>query len=191
MRADPDVIMVGGMDSQVVGERCLQAAITGHLVLSTLHAQTTAAAITRMLEIGLEPFMLAETLVAVMAVRLARRVCQHCAEPDEPAFGALSPFAERARAGGYSLPSKPRFLRGQGCEQCSGYGYRGRIGLFEVMEMDPELCRMVLEHTPARALQEAAVKKGMTTLVADGMRKAAEGITTVVEAMRVTQGADV
>lgn len=190
MRADPDVITVGQINSQEVGEGCLQAAITGHLVLSTLHAQTAASAITRMLDMGLEPFLLAESLVAVVAVRLARRLCPHCAQPDEPELSMFASFAERARAGGYALPDRPKFMRKVGCEECNGWGYRGRIGLFEVMEMDQELARLVLERASAKVIQEAAVKKGMTTLAADGMRKAAEGITSVVEAMRVTQGTD-
>ncbi len=186
-RQDPDVILVGAIDSQATGEICLQHAITGHFVLSTLHANSAASAVTRLLDIGLEPFMVAESLVCVLGIRLARKVCSECAELDEPAFGLLSPFAERARAGGYRLPDNPKFLRGKGCDHCRGTGHRGRVGLYEVMEIDHDLSRMIMERAPAKALQEAAVKKGMTTLAADGLRKAAEGITSVFEAMRVTQ----
>ena len=185
-RQDPDVIMVGGVDSLAVAEGCLQHALIGHLVLTTLHANSAASAVTRLLDMGIEPFMLAESLLCIVGARLARKVCPQCAEPDEPAFGVLSPFAERARAGGYVLPDNPKFMRGRGCDHCRGTGHRGRVGLYEVMEMDDDLCRMVMERAPAKALQEAAVKKGMTTLAADGLRKAVEGITSVFEAVRVT-----
>jgi len=186
MQHDPDVIMVGTIDSLAMAEGCIQAAISGHLVASTLHASTAAGAITRMLEMGLEPLMLAESLICVVNSRLARKVCPQCAEPEEPAFTLLSQIAERARAGGYTLPDSPKFMRGRGCDQCRGTGYRGRTGLFEVMELDHDLYRLVMERAPAKTIQEAAVKKGMTTLVADGLRKAAEGITSVMEAARVT-----
>jgi len=186
MRHDPDVIMVGAINSVEVGEGCLQAAITGHLVLSTLHAPGAPLAIHRLLEMGLEPFMIANSLLCVVSVRLARRVCPKCGEPDEVPFNILSPFAEFARAGGYTLPENPEFMRGKGCDHCRGTGYRGRIGLYEVMEIDDELERMVLARASAKELQEAAVKKGMTTLAADGLRKAAEGITSVLEVARVT-----
>ncbi len=187
---DPDVIMVGTIDSLPMAEGCVQAAINGHLVASTLHSSTAAGAITRMLEMGLEPLMLAESLICVVNSRLARKVCPQCAEPDEPAFALLSQIAERARAGGYTLPDKPKFMRGKGCDQCRGTGYRGRTGLFEVMELDHDLYRLIMERAPGKAIQEAAVKKGMTTLVADGLRKAAEGITSVMEAARVTHTAE-
>ncbi len=166
----------------------LQAAITGHLVLSTLHAYTAAAAANRLLEMGIEPFMLADSLLCVVACRLARKVCPHCAEPDDVPFSQLSPFAELARAGGYSLPGTPKFMKGKGCDQCHHTGYWGRTGLYEVMEMDWDLKRLLLNRASVEELEQAAVKKGMTTLAADAMRKAAEGITSVAEAARVTQG---
>ena len=186
MQHDPDVIMVGTTDSLAMAEGCVQAAISGHLVATTLHSSTAAGAIARMLEMGLEPLMLAESMICVVNSRLARKVCSQCAEPEEPPFGLLSQLAERARAGGYTLPDNPKFMRGRGCDNCRGTGYRGRTGLFEVMELDHDLYRLIMERAPAKAIQEAAVKKGMTTLAADGLRKAAEGVTSVAEAARVT-----
>lgn len=186
MRQDPDVIVVGTIDSLAVAEGCLQAAITGHLVMSTVHAPGAPLAVARLLEMGVEPFMVANSLLCVVSTRLARRVCPKCAEPDELPFAVLSPIAERARAGGYMLPDNPKFIRGKGCDNCRGTGYRGRVGLYEVMEVDEELFRMILARASAEELQRAAVKKGMTTLAADGLRKAAEGITSVAEVARVT-----
>ncbi len=190
MRQDPDVIMVGDLRSQEAAEGCLQAAITGHLVLSTLHASSAALAVGRLLDMGLESFMVTEALLCIVACRLARKVCPHCAEPEEVPFGLLSPFAEMARVGGYTLPDNPKFMKGNGCEQCRNTGYQGRTGLYEVMELDWDLSRLILARAPSGELQQAAVKKGMTTLAADGLRKAAEGITTVWEAARVTRAVE-
>ncbi len=186
LRQDPDIIMVGGLDNLAVAETCIQAAITGHLVLSQLHAPTAAAAVLRLLDMGLEPFLLAESLLCVVATRLARRVCPQCAERDELSFSVLSPLAEQARAGGYLLPDDATFLRGKGCDHCRGTGYRGRLGLYEVLELNEDLARLLLARAPAKDLQAAAVKHGMTTLAADGLRKAAQGLTTVPEVARVT-----
>jgi len=193
MVCDPDVIMVGcdrfqwgTVESLAVAEGCLQAAITGHLVASTLHAYSAADAIGRMLEMGVKPVMLAESLICVVNSRLARRVCSQCGEPDDPPFDLLSQVAERARAGGYTLPDQRKFMQGKGCDHCRGTGYRGRIGLFEVMALEHDLYRLIAERSPVKAIQEAAVRKGMTTLVADGLRKAAAGITSLAEAARVT-----
>ena len=186
MRQDPDVIMVGEIRTLQAAELCLQAAITGHLVLTTLHARDAAGAVVRLLEMGVEPFMATESLLGVAAMRLVRRVCPECAQPEEPAFSVLSPLAERARAGGYELPTGAKFVRGAGCKACRGTGYRHRTAIFEVLEVDPEIARLIITRQSAAAIQEAAVKKGMTTLAADGLRKAAEGITTVAEATRVT-----
>jgi excisionase family DNA binding protein len=186
MRHDPDVVMVGAINSLEVAEGCLQAAITGHLVVSQLHASSAALAVKRLLEMGLEPFMVSQALICVVATRLARKVCAECRAPEEVPFDLLSPLAEVARQGGYRLPDNPEFLCGTGCGHCHGTGYRGRIGLYEVMPMEEDLMRLVLAGASARELQEAAVRKGMTTLAADGLRKAAEGITSVFEAARVT-----
>jgi len=190
MRHDPDIIMVGAINSLAVAEGCLQAAMSGHLVVSSLHAAGATPAVSRLLEMGLEPFMVAESLLCVVSTRLARKVCPKCAEPEEVPFDVLSPLAERARQGGYTLPPNPRFMRGKGCDHCRGTGHRGRTGLYEVMEVDEDLMRLILARASTRDLQEAAVKKGMRTLAADGLRKAAEGITSVFEAARVTHTAE-
>jgi len=185
MRHDPDVLMVGEIRTLEAAELCVQAAITGHLVLTVLHAPTAAGAVTRLFDMGIDPFMLAETLILTLGIRLARKVCPKCAQPEEPPFHLLSRLTELARAGGYELPDKPKFLRGAGCPHCRNTGYYGRTGLYETMEIDPTLSRLIAARADEKALQEAAVKSGMTTLAADGLRKAAEGITSVAEVWRV------
>lgn len=185
MRHDPDVVMIGELRTLPVAEMACQIALTGHLVMSVLHASTAAGAIQRLLEMGVEPFILSESLLCVVSMRLARRVCPECAQPDQPPFHLLSPLADRAHAGGYELPEAPEFLKGAGCEHCRGGGYRNRMGLYEVMEHSPEIDRLIVSRAPAEAIRDAAVKTGMTTLTADGLRKAAEGITTVAEVARL------
>jgi len=185
MRHDPDVMMIGQIGTLESAELCLQAAITGHLVMTTLHATTAAGAITRLLDMGIEPFMLAQALVYVSAQRLARKVCPECAQPDKPDFDLLSPLAERGRAGGYRLPENPKFMRGAGCDHCRQTGYWGRTGLFETMEVNREIQRLIAARADTKEIEEAAVRAGMTTLAADGLRKAADGITSVAEVARL------
>jgi type IV pilus assembly protein PilB len=185
LRHDPDVVMVGEIRTLEGAETAVQIAITGHLVMTVLHATTAAGSITRLLDMGLEPFMIAQTLVYVSAQRLARKICPKCAEPEEPDFDLLSPLAEAARVGGYPLPSNPKFMRGAGCDNCRHTGYRGRTGIYETMEIDREIQRLILARASTEEIQQAAVRSGMTTLAADGLRKAAEGITSVAEAARV------
>jgi excisionase family DNA binding protein len=185
MRHDPDVVMIGELRTLPVAEMACQIALTGHLVMSVLHASSAAGAIHRLLDMGLEPFVLSESLLCVVSQRLVRRICAKCVQPDQPPFSVLAPLVERAQAGGYQLPENPSFRRGPGCEACRKSGYRGRTGIYEVMEINPELQRLIAARAPADALRQAAVRNGMTTLAADGLRKAAEGITTVAEVARL------
>ncbi len=185
LRHDPDIMMVGEIQSLVMAELVAQAAVTGHLVMTTLHAETAAGVVTRLLDMGLEPFIVAQTLIYASSQRLARKVCLECKRPDEPEFKQLSSLAERARLGGYELPDKPTFMRGAGCDQCRHTGYRGRIGVYEVMEINRELQRLIAQRANTEDIEAAAVRNGMRTLAADGLRKAAEGVTSVAEVMRV------
>ncbi len=188
MRHDPDVIMVGELQSRESAELAAQAAITGHLVMTQLHAQTAPGAITRLFEMELEPFVIAHTLIYVSAQRLARRVCPECAQPDKPDFDLLSPLAAQARAGGYRLPDEPTFMRGAGCGNCRQTGYRGRTGLYETLEVNQEIRGLIARRAGTAEIEAAAVRSGMTTLAADGLRKAAEGITSVAEVARLLPG---
>jgi excisionase family DNA binding protein len=185
LRHDPDIVLAGELRSLESAETAAQIAITGHLMMTVLHAQTAGEAVTRLLDMGLEPFMVTQTLIYVSAQRLARKVCSKCVEPQEPESTLLSALAERAHRGGYELPDSPTFMRGKGCDQCRQTGYHGRTGIYECMEVSREIQRLIMARASAEEIEEVAVRNGMTTLAADGLRKAADGITSVAEAARV------
>jgi general secretion pathway protein E len=175
LRQDPDIIMVGEIRDSETAEIAMQASLTGHLVLSTLHTNDAATAVTRLTDMGVEPFMVASTLSAVLAQRLVRVICPHCRESYEP---------EHAYAG-VTLPEL--LYRGRGCDKCFNLGSMGRTGIYELLLMDSELCSMIIRQVPAGVIKEYAVSRGMRTLREDGLAKAAAGITTIEEVLRVTQ----
>jgi general secretion pathway protein E len=175
LRQDPDIIMVGEIRDAETAEIAMQASLTGHLVLSTLHTNDAPTAITRLIDMGIEPFMVASTLSAVLAQRLVRRICPHCIEEYRP---------EREYAG-ITLPEK--LYRGRGCEKCFNLGTTGRTGIYELLPIDAELCSMIIRRSPAKEIKEYALSKGMRTLRDDGLRKAFAGMTTIEEVLRVTQ----
>jgi general secretion pathway protein E len=175
LRQDPDIIMVGEIRDPVTAEIAMQASLTGHLVLSTLHTNDAATAVTRLTDMGVEPFMVASTLSAVLAQRLVRVICPHCRESYQP---------ERAYPG-ITLPAL--LYRGKGCEKCFNLGSVGRTGIYELLLIDSELCSMITRQVPAGIIKEYAVSRGMRTLREDGLAKAAAGITTIEEVLRVTQ----
>ncbi|MBW1681829.1 MAG: type II secretion system ATPase GspE [Deltaproteobacteria bacterium] len=178
LRHDPDIIMVGEIRDLETVEIAIQASLTGHLVFSTLHTNDAAGALTRLVDMGVEPFLIASSLLAVMAQRLVRTVCPACKEPFRPDPETLREFG---------IPPDEVFHRGRGCEQCMQSGYRGRTGIFELLVMDNDSRRLLAAGADAVSIKEAAVKNGMTTLFEDGLRKVREGITTMSEVMRVTQ----
>ncbi len=175
LRQDPDIIMVGEIRDAETAEIAMQASLTGHLVLSTLHTNDSPTAITRLIDMGIEPFMVASTLSAVLAQRLVRRICPHCIEEYRP---------EREYAG-ITLPD--RLFRGKGCERCFNLGTTGRTGIYELLPIDAELCSMIIRRTSAKEIKEYALSKGMRTLRDDGLQKAFAGATTLEEVLRVTQ----
>ncbi len=175
LRQDPDIIMVGEIRDVETAEIAMQASLTGHLVLSTLHTNDAATAVTRLIDMGIEPFMVASTLSAVLAQRLVRVICPHCKEEYAPEREYL----------GLTLP--PVLYRGRGCDKCFNLGSIGRIGIYELLLIDAELCTMVIRQAPAGTIKEYALSKGMRTLREDGLAKAAAGITTIEEVLRVTQ----
>ena len=175
LRQDPDIVMVGEIRDAETAEIAMQASLTGHLVLSTLHTNDSATAIARLVDMGIEPFMVASSLSAVLAQRLVRRICPHCREPYTP---------EREYAG-ISLPLT--LYRGTGCDKCFGLGTLGRVGIYELLPVDGEICSMIIRRTAAGTIKEYAISKGMRTLREDGLAKAAAGITTIEEVLRVTQ----
>lgn len=175
LRQDPDIVMVGEIRDAETAEIAMQASLTGHLVLSTLHTNDSATAVTRLIDMGIEPFMVASSLSAVLAQRLVRVLCPHCKEEYTP---------DRDYPG-ITLP--PRLYRSPGCDKCFNLGTLGRTGLYELLLIDSELCSMIIRQTPAGVIKEYAVGRGMRTLREDGLAKAAAGITSIEEVLRVTQ----
>ena len=180
LRQDPDIIMVGEVRDQETARIAIQAALTGHLVLSTLHTNDAPGAITRLLDMGVEPYLVASALEGVAAQRLVRVLCPKCREADAAGAEELrARFGTAAPAGTYYL--------GRGCEFCNYTGYRGRVAIFEIAEMNDELRHLVINRVPHHTLKEAAVAAGMTTLLEDGLKKAAAGVTSLAEVWRVVQ----
>jgi general secretion pathway protein E len=181
LRQDPDVIMVGEIRDVDTAEIAIQASLTGHLVLSTLHTNDAPSAIVRLIDMGIEPFLVSSSLIGVLAQRLVRTVCPHCRETYEPSETEQGYFAGHVPAGTFHL------YRGKGCDKCKGAGYLGRTGIFEFLPVSDEIRQMISERIDSLSIRNAALSRGMKTLRADGFEKAAKGITTVEEVLRVTQ----
>jgi general secretion pathway protein E len=181
VRQDPDILMVGEMRDHETAEIAIQAALTGHLVFSTLHTNDAPGGITRLLEMGVEPYLVSSTVSAILAQRLVRLVCSRCAIP--VAASALSPD-ERALLEGEGGVGELR--RGEGCASCDATGYRGRTGIFELLLVDDEIRRSITERAGLDRIRAVARERGMQTLREDGLRKARAGVTTVEEVLRVT-----
>jgi len=181
LRSDPDIVLIGEIRDRVTAQLAVEAALTGHLVLSTLHTNDAPSAVTRLIEMGIEPFLVGSSLDCVMAQRLARRLCQWCKERYEPTRSELT-----AARWPYELVQAPAELwRPVGCRSCSNTGYRGRIALHEVMPVTEEIERLAVSHSSAHDVQRAAISEGMDMLRVDGLRKAAAGETSLQEVMRV------
>jgi general secretion pathway protein E len=173
VRQDPDVIMVGEIRDRETADIAIRAALTGHLVFSTLHTNDAPSAITRLVDMGVEEYLISSTVVAVLAQRLVRLICPHC---KAPAGMRMTPDGERVQC-----------YRGAGCDRCFGTGFHGRVGIFELMELNDELRSMILAKADAAQLTAAARRNGMRTLREDGWMKAPMGLTTADEVLRVTQ----
>ena len=181
LRQDPNVIMIGEIRDLETGGIGIKAALTGHLVLSTLHTNDAPSTITRMIDMGIEPFNVSAAVNLVVAQRLVRRICANCKAPatyKDEELKALDEQIERARA----IP----LMKGTGCDTCGGTGYKGRAGLYEVMSMTNELRRMILRGASVVEIREQAVKDGMLTLRMDGMKKLERGVTTLEEVVKET-----
>jgi excisionase family DNA binding protein len=186
LRQDPDIILVGEMRDLETAQIAVEVSLTGHLLLAALHTGDAPSALLRLLGMGIEPYLISATVAGVVATRLVRRVCDGCKQPvDLSAEPTLGYVAQLAAEGGYEIPAGAVFVRGIGCEQCRGRGFRGRTGLYEVLTMTEPLAEAVLRRAPVEELTDIAVAGGMRTLLADGIRKAVEGQTTVEEVMRV------
>lgn len=179
LRQDPDIIMVGEIRDLETLDISIKAALTGHLLLSTLHTNTAPGAITRMMNMGQEPFLISSSVIMIAAQRLVRSICTRCKEPYE-IDGALK---ESLETGGRNIST---FYKGKGCRACFGSGYKGRVGIVEVMILDPNIKRLIMDKATENDIKEQAVAAGMITLREDGVMKAAEGFTTLEEVMKVT-----
>lgn len=186
LRSDPDVIMIGEIRDRETLTICQQAALTGHLVFTTLHADEAASALKRMVEIGSEPFVVAEATRLVLAQRLVRKLCTECREPQEPSEGVLKHAAELARTGGLGWETlSPKFHGPVGCKRCGRTGFRGRTVITEVLEITAEVGNALRRGAAVEELRSVAVSQGMTTMAADGIRRAARGEVALVEVLRV------
>lgn len=186
VRQDPDIIMVGEIRDHETAEIAIHAALTGHLVFSTLHTNDSPGAITRLLDMGVEPYLVASSLIGAIAQRLVRRVCSACSEPDMPsadmkaALGITPKDLEE-------VDGNP-FRRGKGCDKCQQTGYKGRVGLYELFVVDEPVRRMTVDRSSSTALKEHAINAyGMRTLLGDGKLAVLEGKTTPEEVLRVCQ----
>ncbi len=181
LRQDPDVIMVGEIRDLETAQVAVQAALTGHLILSTLHTNTAASAVTRLLDMGVEPFLITSTVNAVLAQRLVRLLCPSCRTSYEPPDEVLE---EVAGAEAHRLGIR-QLYHAVGCTECGGSGYRGRIALLELIVVDDTIARLALERAEAREIEAAARAAGMRSMAVDGLMKAAAGLTTPEEVLRV------
>ena len=179
VRQDPDVIMVGEIRDAETAEIAIQAALTGHLVFSTLHTNDAAGAVSRLLEMGVEDYLLASSLLGVLAQRLVRKVCSKCRRPAEVTAAVMREIGGNGAAG--------EVYEGEGCDDCARTGYRGRSGIFELLLVNDVIRPLILKRSSADMIKDAGVQQGMRTLREDGWHKVRTGVTTVAEVVRVTQ----
>jgi len=184
LRHDPDIVLVGEIRDLETAENAIQAALTGHLVFSTLHTNDAATAFTRLVDMGVEPFLVSSTVEAVMAQRLVRTLCPHCKQPFTPARDDLPrdfPYEQLMATGG-------KIYRPVGCRACRHVGYLGRVGIFELLISSDRIRQLAHDRATAWEIRRAALEEGMTTLRQDGWRKVLTGRTTIEEVLRVTKG---
>ena len=204
VRQDPDVILVGEIRDMETAKIAIQAALTGHLVFSTLHTNDSASAVTRLIDMGIEPFLVTSSVNALLAQRLVRRLCKTCREPIEPDLEALQSIGltmesleiendlaeilNKQSIDQTMLSVEGRTIyRDKGCPDCLQTGHRGREGIFELLLMDDDVKTTILRTSDANAIKKVGVQHGMITLRQDGARKVLEGITTIEEVFRVTE----
>ncbi|HEY0945572.1 MAG TPA: ATPase, T2SS/T4P/T4SS family [Opitutaceae bacterium] len=183
LRQAPNVVMVGEIRDLETAEIAINASLTGHMVFSTLHTNDAPGAVTRLIDIGVKPFLVSTSLRAVMAQRLTRKICRHCKRayaPDLRELRALNINPEQAAAA--------TFMKGEGCPDCNGTGYRGRMGIFEIFQINEELQRMIYENESTSKLRDKARAFGMRTMREDGVRKVTAGLTTIEEVVSITVG---
>jgi len=193
LRQDPNIIMIGEIRDGETASLAVQAALTGHLVLATLHTNSAATAIPRLIDMGVEPFLLASTINVCAAQRLIRKVCTNCRE----VYLATDEEIEKIKSilknvKGFNVDTwlannhnKINLARGKGCDSCANTGYKGRIGIFEVFPISDQIRGMITSHESAQNIEKVAIEEGMSTVLQDGMLKVLEGVTTIAEVYRV------
>ena len=180
LRQDPDIAMVGEIRDPETAMIATEAALTGHLVLSTLHTNDAPGALTRLIDMNIEPFLVASSVIGVIAQRLVRVVCPKCKEPYNPPSDAVKRLGIELDGN-----SKVVFYRGKGCDHCKGVGYKGRMGVYELMAMNDRIRDLVLQKTSGHLIREVAIEGGMKTLRDDAIAKILLGVTTLEECLRV------
>jgi len=178
LRLDPDVILVGEIRDAETANIAVQSALTGHLVLSSIHANDATGVIFRLLDLGIEPFLVSSALIGIVAQRMVRRVCPDCSRP------VSVPLVEQLAYSTEVGEDREKFIYGKGCKTCAHTGYKGRIGIFEILHLSDEIRRMLLSNASASEIRAQAIKKGMTPLLKDGMLKVKSNITTPSEVLR-------
>jgi type II secretory ATPase GspE/PulE/Tfp pilus assembly ATPase PilB-like protein len=184
LRHDPDVVLIGEIRDQETAQIAVQASLTGHLVFSTLHTNDAPGAVTRLVDMGVEPYLVASSLEAVLAQRLVRVLCKHCKQPDN----SVTARALKAKLG---IPAEHVIYKSVGCGECRNTGFFGRHAIFEWMDTDEEVRRLVLASASTDQIREAARKQGMKMLAEDGWRLVRAGVTTVEEVLSVTTAKEI
>lgn len=192
LRQDPDVVMVGEIRDPETAETSLQAALTGHVVLTTLHTNDATGAIPRLLTMGVKPFVIAPAVNAIIAQRLVRRLCPHCiknAEVDEPTMQKIKAILDLIPVNSeIVVPKELQFYKSSGCDQCAGLGYKGRVGVYEVMEVSDQMKEMILTEPSGLTIRKMAIEQGTISMAQDGLLKALNKMTDITEVFRVTGG---
>jgi len=183
LRQDPDVVMVGEIRDIETAQIAIQASLTGHLVMSTLHTNDAPSAITRLVDMGIEPYLLSSTIVGVLAQRLVRRICPDCKTPYKASDDEIKSLGIK-----HSDLNKGQLFKGEGCKECYDTGYRGRHGIYEMMVINNPIKKQIVKSPDAVELRKIALESGMSSLLAHGSRLAIDGVTTVAEVLRVTRG---
>jgi len=185
LRQDPNIIMVGEIRDKETAELAIQASLTGHLVFSTLHTNSASGALPRLLDMEMEPFLLASSMTCIVGQRICRKVCESCKEAYEPAAAVVADV--KKVLGPLLITTKIQFYRGKKCAECNGTGYSGRIGIFEVLPVTEKIGRLILEHSPSSKIETEAKLNGMIDMKQDGYLKTLEGVTTLEEVLRVAE----
>jgi type IV pilus assembly protein PilB len=183
LRQDPDIILVGEIRDKETGEMAIQASLTGHVVFSTVHTNDAATAITRLIDLGLEPYLINATLEGIVAQRLVRKICSQCKEEYEPTPDAILALGLRPE----DVRGK-KFYRGRGCDRCNNIGYYGRLGIYEILVVNDEIREMMLQSRSTQEIRTASRKRGARSLRQSGLLAIYDGLTTIEEVARVTIG---